>query len=66
MSFLEFIVLPAGLSTPTMARPMGAHIRALKRRCALPPLAREAWSIVRLECEVTNDLIPAHSGKYLR
>ena len=66
MSSMEFVALPAGLSTPATARPLGAHMRALERRCALPSLIREAWPIVRLECEVANDLIPAHSGKYLR
>jgi hypothetical protein len=66
MGFMEFVVLPAGLSTPTMARPMDARMRTLERRCALPAFVREAWPIVRLAYEVANDRIPAHSGKYLR
>ena len=67
MGFMESVVLPAGLSAPTTARPMGARMRILQRCNALPPpVMREAWPIVKLECEVANDLIPAHSGKYLR
>ena len=65
MSFMEPIALPAGLSTPTTARPMSARMRAMQRRCALPPPVREAWPTAKLECEVAGGRTPAYSGRYL-
>ena len=66
MSFMKPVALPAGLLTPTTAHPLGGHMSALQRRCTLPPLVREAWPIVELECEMADDQIPTYSGKYLR